>query len=135
MFTSSTEQDGLRDALRRWRTTEANAKGVPAFMIFHDSVIDGIVALRPRTQRDLLRVKGVGPHTVNEHGQALLALVGEFVVNAEPAGPAAVVAHEPGLLPVPRSLAHDGELWRPEDYELLLRLHRAGEGLKASHGR
>jgi ATP-dependent DNA helicase RecQ len=40
---------GLQAALRAWRSEIARQRGVPAYVVLHDSTIDGIAAARPAT--------------------------------------------------------------------------------------
>jgi superfamily II DNA helicase RecQ len=65
----------LREALRAWRTAEAKKKGVPAFRIMADRVMDGIVAAQPADEAELLNVSGVGPKLVEKHGLEILRMV------------------------------------------------------------
>jgi DNA topoisomerase-3 len=61
--------------LRAWRTAEAKKKGVPAFRIMADRVMDGIVAAQPADETELLSVSGVGPKLVEKHGLEILRMV------------------------------------------------------------
>ncbi|HTO08499.1 MAG TPA: DNA topoisomerase 3 [Myxococcota bacterium] len=61
-------------ALQRWRMAEAKRRRVPAFRILTNAALEGIAASRPRDERELLAVKGIGPALAAKHGAALLEL-------------------------------------------------------------
>ena len=65
----------LVEALRTWRTREAQRKGIPAFRVLPDRALFAIVSEQPRSEAGLLRVPGVGPQVVAKYGRALLALM------------------------------------------------------------
>ncbi len=52
--------DTRYEALRLWRLAEAKGQGIPPYVIFHDSVLRDIAALRPTTLDELAQIKGVG---------------------------------------------------------------------------
>src|SRR5439155_11153037 len=43
----------LHAALRAWRSEVARERGVPAYVVLHDSTIDGIASVRPMTLNEL----------------------------------------------------------------------------------
>ncbi|MEA2883732.1 MAG: ATP-dependent helicase RecQ, partial [Bradyrhizobium sp.] len=47
-------------ALRAWRSEMARRRGVPAYVVLHDSTIDGIAIARPATLQQLRGVAGIG---------------------------------------------------------------------------
>ena len=51
-------------------------RAVPAYVVAHDRTLTAIAEARPRSQADLLRVRGVGHTFVERHGGDVLALVG-----------------------------------------------------------
>jgi ATP-dependent DNA helicase RecQ len=65
----------LRTALRAWRSQIARERGVPAYVVLHDSTIDGIASARPATPGELRSIAGVGDKKLEHYGEALLALV------------------------------------------------------------
>jgi ATP-dependent DNA helicase RecQ len=69
------DDDELFERLRAWRLEKARDAGVPAFVIAHNSLLRSIAAARPRTESDLLAIKGMGPRKFEKYGAALLALV------------------------------------------------------------
>src|SRR5712691_6280378 len=65
----------LLRALRAWRLGVAGEHGVPAFVVFHDSTLETIAALRPGTHEALRGVSGVGEKKLERYGEALLEVV------------------------------------------------------------
>ncbi len=53
----------LVERLRAWRLDAARMRAVPAYVVAHDRTLAAIAEARPRSQADLLQVRGVG-HTV-----------------------------------------------------------------------
>ena len=70
-------EDGgeLFERLRAWRGREAKAQSVPPYVIFHDSVLRDIAAVRPATPQALGQIKGVGGSKLDRYGPAVLAVV------------------------------------------------------------
>jgi DNA helicase-2/ATP-dependent DNA helicase PcrA len=66
-------EEALR--LREWRAERAKADNVPAYVVFHDSVLQAIAAARPATIGELARISGVGPAKLERYGDEVLALV------------------------------------------------------------
>ena len=66
---------GLFDALRIWRGVEAKRQSVPPYVIFHDSVLRDIAAVRPANAPELGGIKGVGTSKLERYGPAVLAVV------------------------------------------------------------
>jgi len=65
----------LAEALRAWRLAEAKRRGVPAFRIFSDKALEGLLLSRPDDEEGLLMVAGLGPAFVRRHGTALLKVL------------------------------------------------------------
>jgi ATP-dependent DNA helicase RecQ len=65
----------LLGALRAWRSQMARSRGVPAYVVLHDSTIDGIAAARPTTLNDLRGIPGIGDKKLEHYGDELIALV------------------------------------------------------------
>ena len=61
--------------LKSWRTEEARRKGMPPYVIFHDSTLVALAAARPRHRDELRRVRGIGPAKLEAYGEALLGLL------------------------------------------------------------
>ena len=71
------EAEALFERLRAWRRMQADAEGVPPFMVFHDAALREIARLRPADLAALGRARGVGPAKVGRYGHALLDLLAE----------------------------------------------------------
>jgi ATP-dependent DNA helicase RecQ len=65
----------LVGALRAWRSEMARQRGVPAYVVLHDSTIDGIASARPTTLEHLRGVAGIGDKKLEHYGQELIAMV------------------------------------------------------------
>ncbi|MGD8376165.1 MAG: ATP-dependent DNA helicase RecQ [Acidobacteriota bacterium] len=65
----------LREALRRLRLRLSRDRGVPAFQVFPDRVLDALVAARPGTLEELEAVPGIGPATRDRYGRQLIDLI------------------------------------------------------------
>jgi len=66
---------GLLETLREWRGRASNGK--PAYTVAHNSTLESIATLRPRSLTELATIKGVGPAFVERHGEQVLALVAD----------------------------------------------------------
>ena len=71
------DDDPLFQSLRAWRLQKAREEGVPAFRVAHNTVLRSIAAVRPRTERELRAIRGVGPRKAEKYGAELLSLVRE----------------------------------------------------------
>jgi ATP-dependent DNA helicase RecQ len=65
----------LQASLRAWRADIARQRSVPAYVVLHDSTIDGIAAARPSTLNALRNIPGIGDKKLEHYGDELLALV------------------------------------------------------------
>ena len=70
-----TGDPALVGALRAWRSEVARQRGVPAYVVLHDSTIDGIATQRPTTLNELRGIPGIGDKKLEHYGDALIALV------------------------------------------------------------
>jgi ATP-dependent DNA helicase RecQ len=65
----------LFEALRAWRAVEAKAQRIPPYVIFHDTVLRDIAAVRPADLDELAQIKGVGTSKLQRYGVAVLGLL------------------------------------------------------------
>jgi ATP-dependent DNA helicase RecQ len=65
----------LFEALRQWRLAEAKGQGIPPYVIFHDSVLREIAAIRPATLAALGQIKGVGASKLERYGERVLGVL------------------------------------------------------------
>jgi len=60
------------EALRRCRREQAEAEGVPPYVIFHDATLMEMLRLRPTTLDQMAMVSGVGESKLQRYGQQFL---------------------------------------------------------------
>jgi ATP-dependent DNA helicase RecQ len=65
------------ERLRAWRAAQAKARGVPAYVIFHDATLRAVAAARPATVADLAGLPGIGAAKQAAYGAALLDAVAD----------------------------------------------------------
>jgi len=63
--------------LKQWRAGEARAQSVPAYVVFHDSTLAAIAAVRPQNLDALAEIAGIGAKKLERYGDALLAVLRE----------------------------------------------------------
>ncbi|HTQ97069.1 MAG TPA: RecQ family ATP-dependent DNA helicase [Candidatus Acidoferrum sp.] len=68
----------LRDFLREWRRTVAREKMMPAFTVFHDTVLDQLCVRRPKNLQELRQVSGIGEKKCEMYGNEILELLRKF---------------------------------------------------------
>jgi ATP-dependent DNA helicase RecQ len=69
------EVQSLFEALRTWRAAEAKAQRIPPYVIFHDTVLRDIAAVRPTSIEELGQIKGVGTSKLQRYGASVLDLL------------------------------------------------------------
>lgn len=72
---SAVSNPALVTALRAWRSEVARKRGVPAYVVLHDSTIDGIAIARPMTLDQLRGIAGIGDKKLEHYGEELIAMV------------------------------------------------------------
>ena len=77
----------LFDRLRTVRLEIARSRGVPPYVIFHDSTLRDMARLRPTSLEALLTVKGVGARKADDLGAIFLTAIRSHAQLAENAGP------------------------------------------------
>ncbi len=73
----------LFQELKSWRSAEAQAKRVPAFVVMHDATLMGVAAFCPQNLSELERIKGIGPTKVAKYGDVLLGIIDGWVRKQE----------------------------------------------------
>jgi DNA helicase-2/ATP-dependent DNA helicase PcrA len=71
----ATYDEALFERLRAWRTDQASAQKVPAYVVFTDATLTAIAETRPTDQRELLRIPGLGKAKLDRYGDDVLALL------------------------------------------------------------
>src|SRR5215203_3357819 len=66
--------EALFERLRDWRSEQAKAASVPAYVVFTDATLIALAEARPGSERALLAVPGVGRTKLERYGAELLAL-------------------------------------------------------------
>jgi ATP-dependent DNA helicase RecQ len=59
--------------LRKLRKSIADARSVPAYVVFSDTTLLEMAERMPRTAQDLLGISGVGPKKLEQYGAPFLA--------------------------------------------------------------
>ncbi len=61
--------------LKKWRLETAREQNKPPYVIFHDSTLRAIAALRPKTRQSLATIGGIGEAKLEHYGAEVLAIV------------------------------------------------------------
>lgn len=69
----------LFDALRAHRLDVAREQQVPPYVVASDRTLRELSVLRPKTERDLQLVHGIGPNKLERYGAGLIAVIRDFV--------------------------------------------------------
>ncbi len=64
----------LVDRLKAWRRETAVANSVPAYVVMSDKTLLAIAAGRPRNERELILIPGIGPAKLEAYGDEVLAI-------------------------------------------------------------
>lgn len=65
----------LWEALRSLRKKLSDMAGVPAYIVFNDSTLADMIALKPRDSSEMANVSGVGSHKLAEYGDEFLDVI------------------------------------------------------------
>lgn len=65
----------LLAALKEYRSSLVEREYKPAYLFFHDSVLQEIASVRPRTLAELRTIKGIGETKVSAYGKQILAII------------------------------------------------------------
>jgi len=79
---SSDGNPELREYLREWRRATAKEHGIPAFVVMHDTSLDDLCRIRPRSISEILHVYGFGERKTELYGQQLLEALEQFRTGA-----------------------------------------------------
>lgn len=72
------EQDQpLWNALRQLRKQLSEVAGVPAYIVFNDSTLVDMIAIKPRDKSEMASVSGVGQHKLEQYGDEFLEVIRE----------------------------------------------------------
>ena len=73
--------NGLSEALRKWRLKESKRKRIPAFCIFSNRTLEQLAAELPTDDEALLAVYGVGPAMLDKYGDQILSVIRKYAEN------------------------------------------------------
>ena len=65
----------LYESLRQWRLAVAREHNIAAFIVLYNRTLEEIARTQPRTETELLQVKGIGPRKLAEYGRDILRIV------------------------------------------------------------
>jgi ATP-dependent DNA helicase RecQ len=68
----------LREYLREWRRLTAKEKGIPAFVVLHDTTLEEICRVMPVSVEQLRAISGIGERKADMFGQGILAALRRF---------------------------------------------------------
>ena len=68
----------LNDYLREWRRNIAKEKGIPPFVVLHDSALEDLCLVEPLNLQELRRVSGFGEKRVEMYGKQILEALRRF---------------------------------------------------------
>jgi len=71
----SSEEEALFVALKALRRHIADARRMPAYIVFSDATLIAMAERRPQTEDELLAISGVGPRKLAAYGEAFLELL------------------------------------------------------------
>ena len=66
----------LFDALRALRLKIARDRGVPPYVVFHDTTLRELARIQPRTLDALRHIYGIGARKADDLGAAVLEVIG-----------------------------------------------------------
>jgi ATP-dependent DNA helicase RecQ len=69
---STSEERAIFERLRSLRKELADSRGIPAYVVFHDTTLREMAARRPSDRSQMLDVTGVGPVKFERYGDAFL---------------------------------------------------------------
>ncbi len=82
---SDQPDDGLREALKSFRSAQAKTAGISAFIVFSNATLEAVAQARPNLISDLTQIKGIGKTTLEKYGAGLIEVVASFSArNREP---------------------------------------------------
>jgi len=68
----------LREFLREWRRNIAKERGMPAYVVLHDTTLEEICKVQPSSIRELLTITGIGERKADTYGQEILTVLQKY---------------------------------------------------------
>ena len=72
----------LREYLREWRRATAKQQSTAAFVVLHDTSLEEICRVQPKTNAELLGISGIGERKAELYGEELLKALERFRAGA-----------------------------------------------------
>ncbi|ABF42542.1 ATP-dependent DNA helicase, RecQ family [Candidatus Koribacter versatilis Ellin345] len=94
--------DALLDFFRLWRRDEAKRRGVPAYVVMHDTSLEHLCRVKPKTLEQVRSISGFGDLKTADYGPGILKALAEF-----DAGKRALQDLAPRLEPTGPSPSHE----------------------------
>jgi len=86
MAAVDTADGALGEQLRTLRRELARERGVPPYVLFHDTTLRDLVAKKPRTAAELREVHGIGERKAIDLGPLLLEVIARHLEGAAASG-------------------------------------------------
>jgi ATP-dependent DNA helicase RecQ len=77
-LTAADVDPDLRAYLREWRRNTAKENGLPAFVVLHDTSLDEVCRIYPRSLTELRAISGFGERKLELYGQQILDALSQF---------------------------------------------------------
>jgi ATP-dependent DNA helicase RecQ len=75
---SASVDEELREFLKEWRRNAARERNRAAFIVMHDTTLEQICAVGPKTLAELRKISGIGEAKCDEYGQEILDVLRRF---------------------------------------------------------
>ena len=75
----------MAERLKRWRRKNSAALGIPAYRVLTNATIDRIAESCPTSREDLELISGVGPATMEQFGDDIIAVIRSILSDSTPA--------------------------------------------------
>ena len=131
---SAAEYDsGLYEKLRALRRELADARNVPAYVVFSDDTLRRMASSMPTNSDALMRVKGVGEAKLRQFGDEFIAAISAYVTDT---GGETAMAHRPDpesgsyLEQLRATHPRAYEPWSPIEDRQLISLYEAGQSIE-----
>jgi ATP-dependent DNA helicase RecQ len=82
----------LREYLREWRRNIAKEQGMPAYVVLHDTSLEEICRLQPKSIAQLRTVTGIGQRKAELYGREILATLQRYGEGSRASAPARPVS-------------------------------------------
>jgi len=77
----------LVEYLRQWRREAAAERNVPAYVVMHDTTLEELCRIRPRSPKEMLGIYGIGERKADLYGREILEALRRFGGGARAVAP------------------------------------------------